>query len=107
MPRKKIQHFKASQLLPGCLQFPSDRRAICATIFQTRERLRSASAPPSHTVFKFVAIMRQSAANGKHNAAVCRMGSALSARTTPRLHRPHPQTARGYWRALAHGDNGC
>lgn len=76
---RKNHRIKASQSPPGCLRSSPDRRALRATRFRIRERSRCACAPTLHAVFKFVAIMRQSPANGKHNAAVHRMGAAFGA----------------------------
>lgn len=77
---RKNHRIKASQLPPGCLRSSTDRRALRATRFRIRERSRFACAPSPHTVFKFVAIMRQSPTNGKHNAAVHRMHAAFGGR---------------------------
>lgn len=75
--RAKKSRFKASQLPPGCLRCRHHRRAVTATRFRIRERLRIACALPLLTVFKFVAIMRHSAANGKWNTAMRRSAPAL------------------------------
>lgn len=77
---RKNHRIKASQLPLGCLRSSPDRSALRATRFRIRERLRFACAPSPHTVFKFVAIMRQSPTNGKHNAAVHRMDTAFGGR---------------------------
>jgi len=77
--RAKKSRFKASQLPPGCLRCRRHLRASIATFFRIRERLRIACAPPLLTVFKFVAIMRQSAANGKRNTAMRGDASAFGA----------------------------
>jgi hypothetical protein len=75
-PREKSR-FKASQLPPGCLRCRRHRSAFDATLFRIRERSRTACALPLLTVFKFVAIMRQSAGNGKWNTAMRRGAPAL------------------------------
>jgi hypothetical protein len=81
LPRRaKKSRFKASQLPLGCLRCRRHLRASLATIFRIRERLRIACAPSLLTVFKFVAIMRQSAGNGKRNTAMRGGAPALSAR---------------------------
>jgi hypothetical protein len=64
-------------LPPGCLRYRHHRRATGATFFRIRERLRIACALSLLTVFKFVAIMRQSAGNGKRNTAMRRTAPAL------------------------------
>lgn len=80
LPRRaKKSRFKASQLPPGCLRCRRHRRAFRATIFRIRERLRIACALSLLTVFKFVAIMRQSATNGKRNTATRRGAPAFGA----------------------------
>lgn len=76
----KKSRFKASQLPLGCLRCRRFLRALLATIFRIRERLRIACALSLLTVFKFVAIMRQSAANGKRNTAM-RAARSRSARS--------------------------
>jgi hypothetical protein len=68
--RAKKSRFKASQLPLGCLRCRRHLRASLATIFRIRERWRIACALSLLTVFKFVAIMRQSAGNGKRNTAM-------------------------------------
>ena len=106
---RKNHRIKASQLPPGCLRSSPDRRALRAIRFRIRERLRLACAPSPHTVFKFVAIMRQSPTNGKHNAAVHRMHTAFDDRMTRDLRtvnwRPADRkTARNpcrHWCALS------
>ena len=75
--RAKKSRFKASQLPPGCLRCRHHRRVVTATRFRIRERLRIVCALPLLTVFKFVAIMRHSAANGKWNTAMRRSAPAL------------------------------
>lgn len=77
--RAKNSRFKASQLPPGCLRCDRHRRACRATIFRIRERRRIACALSLLTVFKFVAIMRQSAGNGKRNTAQRRKAPASGA----------------------------
>jgi hypothetical protein len=74
--RAKKSRFKASQLPPGCLRCRRHRSAFDATHFRIPERFRIACALPLLTVFKFVAIMRHSAADGKWNTAMRR--SALA-----------------------------
>jgi hypothetical protein len=68
---------KARLIPSGCLRCRHRRREIRVTRFRIRERLRIACAPSLLTVFKFVAIMRQSARNGKRNTAA-RDGASAS-----------------------------
>ncbi|WP_177196827.1 hypothetical protein [Duganella sp. CF517] len=81
LPRRaEKSRFKASQLPPGCLRCRRHLRASLATNFRIRERWRIACALSLLTVFKFVAIMRQSAGNGKRNTAMRDDACALGAR---------------------------
>jgi hypothetical protein len=76
--RAKNSRFNARLIPPGVLRHHHRRCAIGTAHFQIRERLRIASAASLLTVFNFVAIMRQSAANGKQNTAVRRIASAFA-----------------------------
>jgi hypothetical protein len=78
--RAKNPRIKARLIPLGCLRYRHRRREIRTTRFRIRERLRIVCAPPPLTVFKFVAIMRQSARNGKRNTEVRADASARRSR---------------------------
>jgi hypothetical protein len=77
---RKISASKRALCHLGFFRCRRRRRVIVITRFRIRERRRIACALSLLTVFKFVAIMRQSARNGKQNTAMRRSAPAACAR---------------------------